>query len=109
MALKHAEPGEVVDLRPLGARLTQTMAHAIVRTPSFEAMRLVVPAGTEILGQPVPGRLMLHCIEGEVELGLADGTGRMRAGHWMYLEGRAEHSLRGIEDSSLLLTILFHD
>ena len=46
MALKHAEPGEVVDLRPLGDRLAAAKTTAIVRTASFEAMRLVVPAGT---------------------------------------------------------------
>ena len=50
---------------------------------------------------------MLHCIEGEAELGLSTGARQMRAGDWVYLEGRAAHSVRGIEDASLLLTILF--
>ena len=43
MALKRAAPGEVVGLRPLGPRLSDARTHAIVRTSSFEAVRLVVP------------------------------------------------------------------
>jgi quercetin dioxygenase-like cupin family protein len=31
----------------------------------------------------------------------------LSAGQWVYLEGGVPHSLRGIEDTSLLLTILF--
>ena len=107
MALTRAQPGEVVDLRPLGERLAATKTTATVRTPSFEAIRLMVPAGTEIPTHKVPGRIMLHCLEGRVELGLGDAPVELAAGHWLYLEGGEPHSIRGIEDASLLLTILF--
>ena len=107
MALQHAKPGEVVDLRPLGDALAEARTSAIVRTPSFEAVRLVVSADTEIPTHKVPGRIMLHCIEGRVQLGLGDATPQLRAGDWLYLEGDAPHSVRGIEDASLLLTVLF--
>ena len=107
MALRHAEPGEVVDLRPLGDRLAGTRTHAIVRTPGFEAVRLVLPAGAEIARHQVPGRITLHCLEGEIELGLPDGPRRLRMGDWLYLEGGEPHDLRATTDASLLLTILF--
>lgn len=107
MALTHARPGEVVDLRPLGERLAVTKTSAIVRTPSFEAIRLVVRAGTTIPTHKVAGRIMLHCLEGRVELGLEDAPVELRAGDWLHLEGDEPHSVRGIEDASLLLTILF--
>ena len=107
MALKHAQPGGVVDLRPLGDGLAGAKTSAIVRTPSFEAVRLVVPAGAEIPTHEVPGRIMLHCVEGRVELGLAEGATGLEAGDWLYLEGDEPHSVRGLEDASLLLTILF--
>ena len=107
MALKHARPGEVVDLRPLGDGLAQARTNAIVRTPSFEAVRLVVPAGTEIPTHKVPGRIMLHCLEGRVELGLSDGSVDLRPNNWLYLKRDEPHSVRGLEDASLLLTILF--
>lgn len=107
MALKHAKAGEVVDLRPLGERLGAAVTSAIVRTGSFEAVRLVVPAGTEIPPHKVGGEITLHCLEGYAQLGLSGGPIDLRAGDWVYLAGGEPHSLRGIEDASLLLTILF--
>jgi quercetin dioxygenase-like cupin family protein len=107
MALKHAVPGEVVDLRPFGPRMTAAKTSAIVRTPSFEAVRLVVPAGTEIPSHKVSGQITLHCIEGHAQLGLTGETIDLHAGEWVYLEGDEPHSVTGIEDASLLLTILF--
>lgn len=109
MALKHAAPGEVVDLRPLGPELGDTKTHAIVRTASFEAVRLVLPAGTEIPSHNVAGAITLYCIEGHAQLDLDSGTVEMRAGDWLYLDGGAPHSVKGVEDTSMLLTILFVD
>ncbi len=50
---------------------------------------------------------MLHCLEGRVALGLGDASVELAAGDWLYLEGDEPHSVQGIEDASLLLTILF--
>ena len=107
MALRHAAPGEVVDLRPMGSQLSAAKTHAIVREPYFEAVRLVVPAGTEIPSHRVAGAITLYCIEGHAQLNLDDGTVEMRAGDWLHLEGSAPHSVKGVEDTSMLLTILF--
>lgn len=107
MALKHAEPGEIVDLRPLGDGLASAKSSAIVRTASFEAMRLVVPADTEIPSHQVVGAITVHCIEGHAQLCLRTGAIDLRAGDWVYLEGGEPHSVKGIDDASLLLTILF--
>lgn len=107
MALKHAEAGEVVNLRPFGDRLPDAKTSALVRTPGFEAVRLVVRAGAEIPEHKVPGRITLLCIEGMVDLGLSDGPRRLGAGDWIWLQGGEPHSVKGVEDASLLLTILF--
>lgn len=45
MAVHHAGSGEVVDLRPLGGKLHDARTTAIVKSDSFEAVRLIVPAG----------------------------------------------------------------
>jgi quercetin dioxygenase-like cupin family protein len=106
MALKHARAGESVDLSPLGTGLQQARTEAIVKSKSFEAVRLVVRAGTMIPTHKVPGQITLFCLEGRVEIVL-DGSSLQLATHeWAYLEGGEPHSVRGIEDSSLLLTIL---
>ncbi|MEI4264051.1 cupin domain-containing protein [Roseovarius sp. D0-M9] len=107
MALKHATPGEPVDLSPLGPQLVTARTHAIVRTSSFEAVRLVVLAGTEIPSHHLPGQITLQCIEGHAQIGLIGETINLRAGDWVYLESGVPHSVKGIQDASLLLTILF--
>jgi quercetin dioxygenase-like cupin family protein len=106
VALKHARAGEPVDLSPLGTRLQEARTEAIVKSSSFEAVRLVVHAGRVIPTHKVPGQITLHCLEGRVELGIDDSSLELGPNEWVYLDGGEPHSVRGIEDSSLLLTIL---
>lgn len=107
MALKHARAGEVVNLSPLAAGLREARTEAIVKSNSFEAVRLVVHAGRVIPPHKVPGQITLHCLEGRVEIGLNDTSLELGPNEWVYLDGGEPHAVRGIEDSSLLLTILF--
>lgn len=107
MPLHHAKPGEAVDLRPLGAELPNTGTTALVKTESFEAVRLIVKAGAEVPPHQVAGNVTLHCLEGRVVLGLQDAALDLPVGKWVYLDGGTRHSVKAIEDSSLLLTILF--
>ena len=107
MALHHARPGEVVDLSPLGSKLQNTKTKALVKSQSFEACHLVVLAGKEIPPHDVPGNITLHCLEGRVQLVLEQSKIELAAGQWIYLDGGEKHSVSGLEDSSLLLTILF--
>lgn len=109
MALHHAKPGEIVDLRPLGQKLKEAGTTAIIKSNRFEAIRLIVRAGSEIPSHEVPGNITLHCLEGRVLLGLTQSIIELNASEWVYLEGGEAHSVKGIEDSSLLLTILFND
>lgn len=106
MALHHARQGEVVHLGPLGASDSQSTA--IIKTERFEAIRLVVPAGTEARPHDVPGIMTLQCIEGRVEIGLADATIELGPGDWVYLGGGPCQPVRGIEHALLLLTIIFN-
>ncbi|MEW4468419.1 cupin domain-containing protein [Parasphingorhabdus sp. JC815] len=108
MALHHAKPNEIVDLAPLGPALTDATTTAITKTDQFEAIRLIVPAGTIIPQHKVDGAITLHCLEGHVELGLDNSSIELTANDWVYLEGGAPHSVKGVKDSSLLLTILFN-
>jgi quercetin dioxygenase-like cupin family protein len=107
MAICHAAAGEIVDLRPLGNDLKQARTTAIIKTETFEAVRLIVREGATIAPHQVPGPIMLHCLEGQVLLGITGSDVELSAGQWICLDGGERHSLRGIRDSSLLLTILF--
>lgn len=105
MALEHARAGEVVSLQaPAGA---DTKTCAIVRTPSFEAIRLVIRNGAVIPTHQVPGRLTLLCLAGCIKLQTSINAIELRAGDWIYLEQAEPHSLEGLEDTQLLLTIMF--
>jgi quercetin dioxygenase-like cupin family protein len=107
MAMHHAGSGEVVDLRPLGDKLHDARTTAIVKSDTFEAVRLIVPAGREIAAHRVEGEITLFCLEGCVRLGLSDTELELSASQWVYLDGGLTHSVKGIKDASLLLTIHF--
>lgn len=105
MALHHAKPGEIVDLAPMGSKLADARTAAIIKADHFETIRLIVHAGTEIPQHQVAGEITLHCLEGHVELGVDPAPIALKANEWVYLEGAAPHSVKAIQDSSVLLTI----
>src|SRR5512144_22045 len=45
MAIPHAKPGEVIDVRPLGSALAQAKTTTLVKTPTLEVIRLIIPEG----------------------------------------------------------------
>lgn len=109
MAQPHAKPGHIVDLRPLGSQLRAAKTTALIKEKHFEAIRLIVHEGAEIPPHAVSGNIMLHCLEGQVIVGLPSGKITLEAGDWVYLDGGELHALKGIVDSSLLLTILLRN
>ena len=91
---------------PLGAAIAETATSALVKTDRFEAIRLILKSGSTIPFHAVPGFTSLHCIEGAVIVE-ANQSIRMGANDWVYLARHEEHSLRALENSSLLMTVYF--
>tara|TARA_A100000171_G_scaffold40426_1_gene40735 strand:- start:2906 stop:3331 length:426 start_codon:yes stop_codon:yes gene_type:complete len=108
MALHHAQPGEVVSLTPLGKHLPEARSVAITKKPGFETLRLIMPANATIPRHAVPGNVMLHCLEGSIELSLSSSSVILNVNDWVYLEHSEPHSLKALQNSALLLTILFN-
>lgn len=106
MAIPHAAPVEPVDVRPLGSKLQYERTKTLVKTSALEVIRLVLPAGKVIPSHQVPGELTAHCLEGKVVFGAGSSEVELTAGTFVYLEGSTSHSVRAVEDSSLLVTIL---
>ncbi len=106
MAIPHAKPGEVVDVRPLGSALASAQTHTLVRAEQVEVIRLVVPAGKEIEEHKAKGEIVVYCLEGRVAFTAFGKTQTLEAGKLLYLSTGEPHSVKGIEDASLLLTIL---
>ena len=105
MALHHANPVEKVHLAAVNDR-TGAKTAALVKTDAFEAAQLLLRKGDRIANHSVASYAILHCIEGAVLLECG-GELQLDAGDWLYLDRGRQHSLSALEDSSLLLTILF--
>ena len=106
MAISHATPGEVVDVRPLGATLATTETKVLMKTKTLEVIRMVVPAGKEIPTHKAKGEIVVQCLEGQIAFTACGKTHDLEAGQLLYLPTGEPHSLRGIAGGSLLLTIV---
>ena len=108
MAIPHAKSGDVIDVRPLGTAIAQAKTHTLVKTERLEVIRLVVPGGKDIPTHQVPGEITVQCLEGRIAF-TAGGTAReLTAGQMLHLSGAEPHALHGVEDASVLVTILLH-
>ena len=106
MAIPHAKPDEIVDVRPLGSALASSQTKTLVRAEQVEVIRLVVPAGKEIKEHQTKGEIVVQCLEGRVAFTAFGKTQNLEAGKLLYLPTGEPHSVKGIEDASLLLTVL---
>lgn len=106
MAIPHAKPADVIDVRPLGVALKNARTTTLVKTDSLELIRIVLPAGKDIKPHDVPGEITVQCLEGKVAFCTGESECELTAGKMIYLAGSDEHALRAVEDSSLLVTIL---
>ena len=105
MALHHAAPREIVDIRPLGEKLRQAISVTLVKTDHLQVFRYVLPKGEEFAEHKVHGEIMVQCLEGVVEFTSVGGKQMLRAGELVYLAGDDPHALKGVEDASVLVTI----
>ena len=106
MAIPHAKPGEIVDVRPLGSALASAQTKTVVRAEQVEVIRLVVPAGKDIAEHKAKGEIVMYCLEGKVAYTAFGKTQNLEAGTLLYLPTGEPHTVKGIENASLLLTIL---
>ena len=106
MAIAHATPGQVIDIRPLWAAISTSVTTTLVKTDRLEVIRLVLPAGKEIPPHKVPGEITVQCLEGRVAFTSLGATQELRAGQMCYLAGGTEHAVKGLEDASVLVTML---
>jgi quercetin dioxygenase-like cupin family protein len=109
MATKHADPGEIVDLASWADDLPVEKSKAIAKIEKLELARLVIAGGTKMHSSRdcrVTGPIVVHCIEGEIEVKTPENTMRVSRGQLVYLLGQTEHAITGIQDSLVLLTIV---
>jgi len=105
MSICHAQPGEVIQL-PLGPALCNSKTTTLVKTSDLELVRLVLPGGKKIPTHKAPGEITVQCLEGRVAFTVGSKAQELIVGQLLYLSATEPHSVRAIEDSSLLVTIL---
>src|SRR5690606_32561668 len=106
MALHHAAPGEIVDVRPLGKELHNAINVTLLRSQNLQVFRVVLRKGEEFSDHAVDGEITVQCLEGAVDFRIGtDEVQRLAAGHLLYLDGGQPHALTALEDASVLVTI----
>ena len=107
MAIEHATPGEVIDLKTFGPENTDTHTVALVKTEHFEVIRMFVRAWNTVPPHKLDGPITVQCLRGEARFVVGAEPQTIRAGEWLYLEGGELHSIEAISDCVLLVTIVF--
>lgn len=106
MAIAHSQPGEVIDIRPLGAMLTTTKTSTLLKAERVEIIRLVMAAGKVLAEHKAPGEITVQCLEGKIAFTALGQTHELTAGQLLFLPAGEPHSVVCVEDASFLLTIL---
>ncbi len=101
-----ANPGDIVNVRPLGSSLVSAQTRTLVRTGTVEVVRLIVRSGQQIPRHTSKGELVVHCLEGRVAVTALGKTQGLEAGKLLHLTAGESHAFEGIEDASVLLTIV---
>jgi quercetin dioxygenase-like cupin family protein len=105
MAINHAAPGQIVDVRALGQGLATAITAALFKSTDLEVIRLVLAAGKSLPPHRVPGEITVQCIEGLIDVEVDGKSHLIRAGQMLYLSGNALHSIKALDDASALVTI----
>jgi quercetin dioxygenase-like cupin family protein len=105
MSIQHAKPADLIQL-PLGAGLSSATTKTLVKTNDLELIRLILPAGKEIPTHKAPGEITVQSLQGRVAFTAAGKTQELNPGQLLYLSKAEPHSVKALEDSSLLVTIL---
>ena len=106
MALPHAQPLDVIDVRPLAADLQGAVTTSLLKVQSLQLMRLVLRAGHGLPEHSVPGAITIHCLEGAAVVSTPSRSCQLRAGQLVMLDGGEPHAVNAISDASLLVTVL---
>ena len=105
MAIKHALPGQGIDVQPLGSALSTERTAALFKANDLEVMRLVLAAGRSLPPHKVPGEITIQCIEGALDVEAEGQSHLLRAGQLLYLAGNVLHGVTALENASALVTV----
>ena len=106
MALPHAQLLDVIDIRPLGPALHDSVSTSLIKSERVQLLHLVLPARRDIPEHHVDDECTIHCLEGDVEVQMPGGVRRLGPGQLVVLPARQPYSLSARVDSAVLMTLL---
>jgi quercetin dioxygenase-like cupin family protein len=109
MALPHAQPLDVISVRPLGPDLGNAVSTSLLKTDRLQLLHLVLPARQDQPPHHVEDECTIHCLEGDVEVVMAGGNRRLGPGQLVVLPGGQQHSLSARSNSAVLMTLLLRN
>lgn len=98
-------PDRILHL-PIGKAVGAAKSAMLMRSAGLELIRLVIPAGKEIPPHRAPGEITVQCLEGHVAFEHDGHAIDLHAGDLLHLCPNEIHALKGIVDSSVLVTRL---
>ena len=108
MAIDHAAPGQLVDVRGPADAIGRDASETLIRADHLEVFRYGLRAGTVVDMHRAAGVMIVQCIGGEVDFTALGVTQRLSPGKMLYLDDAEPHALAAISDTLLLITILLH-
>jgi quercetin dioxygenase-like cupin family protein len=106
MSQRIGRPGEVFDLGPSNSG-SSPAAVTLIETDDVKIVRLSLAQGKEIPPHTAPGVLLVHCVAGRVAFTALGQTRELRRDQVLYLPAGERHSVKGLDDATLLLTIVY--
>ena len=108
MALPHAQPLDVISVRPLGAGLQGAVSTSLLKTDRLQLLHMVLPVHHDQPDHHVDDECTIHCLEGDVEVAMPSGTRRLGPHQLVVLPAGQPYSLGARVDSAVLMTLLLH-
>jgi quercetin dioxygenase-like cupin family protein len=109
MALPHAHPLDVIDVAPLGDKLSTSVSTSLIKTRRVQLLHLVLQVHEDHPLHHVADECTVHCLEGTVEVVFPDGVRRLHPHQVIVLPAQQAYSLRARERAAVLMTLLLHD
>jgi quercetin dioxygenase-like cupin family protein len=106
MALKHAQPLEVIDLHATDETRGTAVSSSLLKTPHLQLMRVVLAAGHALPEHHVPGEITIQCLSGEADVVTPSRTCRLASGTLVMLPAAEPHRVQAHLDTLLLVTVL---
>ena len=105
----HVQSGEVINLETLKEDMQVDSSYALVKTSDMEVIRMALKKGKVVSENSVSGEISVQCLTGSIEFKVGNQVRNLTHGDWLYLKKKQVYSYTVLEDTILLVTILFTD